>query len=624
MTGWNFPSNGGGAINGVADSGIEIFRGKKIPSLAREICQNSLDAALDENSAVVVEFQRYAIAPKDIPGVWDVMSTFQSCLDFWANQSDKTKAFVQEAIAKLKSSQISVLRISDFNTTGLAEPFNPRAMTGWNTLTKINGGAIKSEDKAGNFGIGKNAPFANSFFRMIFYRTFNANGERAAQGVAKLVSFDLDAQNIAAGTGYYGETQGNMPVQTIAALERIYRRTQTGTDVFVYGFNGGAAWADELIGELLENFLVAVYRDRLRVTVQGQAITKDTLAAFVKDDAANYYKILTGGDAVKFSSTDFHGMGKLKLGVLTDSTATLNRRVLIVRKSGMKLFELDRFARTLNFTAILELEGRDLNAFFREMETPDHTKWEPTRHPTNRKQAKAYFDELRRWVRDEINKIGAPIDSEETDVEGLGNMLDFDNDAVDFGGNSKAVETFDTPVVPDLPQELLPTVDKSKSTLTTTGGDDNSKTRRTRGDVTDADGSSAIRIPNGQRKRMRRDIHSGEENPDGKDIILKPDGRKIACNKIRVIRLGERAYRLLVKVPHDVPRGRIEISAVGESNTGEKLFVTRASTADSSLQISSAGGQIKFQNLRGNVDAAITFELQDAKNYAMGVAVNED
>lgn len=48
MIGWNFPSNGGGAINGVANSGVEIFGGKEIPSLAREICQNSLDAAIDE------------------------------------------------------------------------------------------------------------------------------------------------------------------------------------------------------------------------------------------------------------------------------------------------------------------------------------------------------------------------------------------------------------------------------------------------------------------------------------------------------------------------------------------------------------------------------------------------
>ena len=44
---WNFPSNNYGQILGIAESGVETFNGTPIKSLAREICQNSLDAALD-------------------------------------------------------------------------------------------------------------------------------------------------------------------------------------------------------------------------------------------------------------------------------------------------------------------------------------------------------------------------------------------------------------------------------------------------------------------------------------------------------------------------------------------------------------------------------------------------
>jgi len=563
MTGWNFPSNGGGQINGVADSGIEIFRGKEIPSLAREICQNSLDAAINENSAVSVEFERCEIAPKDIPGIWDVMSTFQACLDFWAKQSDKTKTFIQEAIVKLKSSQISVLRISDFNTTGLVEPFDARSMQGWNTLTKINGGAIKSEDKAGNFGIGKNAPFANSFFRMIFYRTLNTKGERAAQAVAKLVSFNIDEQDIAAGTGYYGDTKGNMPVPRIPALEKMHKRMSRGTDVFIYGFNGGAAWADELIGELIENFLVAIYRNKLQVSVQGREINKDTLGTFVKDDAANYYKILTGYKEVNRFDYDFHGMGKLKLGVLVDPKVKLNRRVLIVRKSGMKLFELDRFSRTLNFTAILELEGHDLNAFFRHMETPDHTNWEPSRHPTYPARAKKYLAELKSWVRNTISKLGEANISDEIEVPGVITPFN-DSDPT-------------PPIIinPDPPKKKSPTSKRDKE-----------KTKK-------------LAPP-------------------------KSSTGEITCDKLRVIKIGERTYRLIIRVPRTIASGRIEISALGESNTGERLSVKRANLIDLKSQISSAGYEIRFKNLRGNTDARIIFELPEDRHYALEVAVYED
>lgn len=569
MIGWNFPSNGGGVINGVADSGVEIFRGKEIPSLAREICQNSLDAAIDEKSAVTVEFQRYEVTPKDIPDVQSFKRVLEACLAFWTGKSEKTVAFIRQAILKLKSSS-SVLRISDFNTTGLAEPFNYRAMTGWNTLTKINGGAIKSDDKAGNFGIGKNAPFANSFLRMIFYRTFNIKVEdakqkveRAAQAVAKLVSFDLDAWNIASGTGYYGEMQGNMPVQSISALDKIYKRIKRGTDVFIYGFNGGNTWEEELTSALIENFLVSIYRDKLRVKVQGREINKATLDAVVNDNAANYYKILTGDNAVKTFETDFHGLGKLKLGVLVDPNAKLNRRVLIVRKSGMKLFELDRFSRTLNFTAILELEGDKLNAFFRHMETPDHTNWEPTRHPTYPLKAKQYLAELKSWVRDTISKLSEENISDEIEVP---ICITPNNDS-----DPTPPIIFDTKKPPRTPQQK-----------------------------------------------------SSKPSRPPKPQLFPSRDKSLSCEKIRVIKVGDKSYRLILKVSRNVLRGRIAISAVGESNSKEKLSVTRVASFSENIQILTVGEEIAFRKLRGKVDVRINFELADDKNYALGVDVYED
>ncbi|MBQ3450742.1 MAG: hypothetical protein IJL12_05330 [Selenomonadaceae bacterium] len=355
--------------------------------------------------------------------------------------------------------------------------------------------------------------------------------------------------------------QGNTPVRNISALDKIYRRTKRGTDVFVYGFNGEEYWAGELIGELIKNFLVAIYRDKLRIIVQGQAIDKGTLKNFVTEDAANYYKILTGDAAIKRFELPFHDMGTLKLGVLTASTAKLNRRVLIVRKSGMKLFELDRFARTLNFTAILELEGLKLNAFFRHMETPDHTNWEPSRHPTYPARAKKYLDELKRWVRDTISKLDEENISDEVEVTGV--------------------------IAPN--------------------------------DGSDPNPPAIIKFnPTRKRKTLTRKPDKDKPKPP------KPSTGEIIYDKVRVIKVGEKNYRLIVKVPRKISSGRIKISAVGESNAGEKLFVTQASSADSNRQAFAFGDKILFKNLRGKTDARINFELNDDKNYALGVAVYED
>ena len=45
MAYWYFPSNDHGENKGINDSGVATFRGTPLKSLAREICQNSLDAA---------------------------------------------------------------------------------------------------------------------------------------------------------------------------------------------------------------------------------------------------------------------------------------------------------------------------------------------------------------------------------------------------------------------------------------------------------------------------------------------------------------------------------------------------------------------------------------------------
>ena len=52
MAEWRFPSNDHGETKGINDSGVAQFRGTPLRSLAREICQNSLDAAREKTVTV--------------------------------------------------------------------------------------------------------------------------------------------------------------------------------------------------------------------------------------------------------------------------------------------------------------------------------------------------------------------------------------------------------------------------------------------------------------------------------------------------------------------------------------------------------------------------------------------
>ena len=61
MSGWFFPSIGYGEMEGFSNPGLEMFKGEPIRAMAREICQNSLDAVRNPNKPVLVEFERLFI-----------------------------------------------------------------------------------------------------------------------------------------------------------------------------------------------------------------------------------------------------------------------------------------------------------------------------------------------------------------------------------------------------------------------------------------------------------------------------------------------------------------------------------------------------------------------------------
>lgn len=83
---WIFPSNNFGQITGIGEAGIETFKGSPYRSLAREICQNSMDARYDSSKPVVIEFSSFTIADTAIPDYSKLTDAMNSCLKFWTEQ----------------------------------------------------------------------------------------------------------------------------------------------------------------------------------------------------------------------------------------------------------------------------------------------------------------------------------------------------------------------------------------------------------------------------------------------------------------------------------------------------------------------------------------------------------
>ena len=557
---WNFPHNGYGQVRGVSDAGIETFTGTEIQSLAREICQNSLDAAVEGSNATVrVDFEQYRIPSSGIPGYEQYASKIKKAYDYWSKKnSEKTIKVLTKALNSINKPNANVLRISDFNTTGLSHPYED-SDEGWNALTKLDGGATKTGDKAGAFGIGKNAPFTNSDYRLVFYRTLNEANETAAQGMSRFISFPEDLSDsmntMTTGIGYYGNPQGNLPVDSIRELEQLYKRSEMETKVF---------------------------------------------------------------------TRDFHGLGTLKLSVLVDPSEKLNRKILITRSSGMKLFALGNMSRIISFSGILEMEGKKLNEFFREMETPAHDKWLPSRHSTNAPLAKEYNNELKDWIRECIQTLGEHSSDDEIEVAGLAGVLQKESDKTTQRGDDSNKESLQDTIGSITIQPRMSKT-KPKGLFYGSEGNGKSKNSDTEGTIGADGGDPTTRNLGGTRHRSKKDTHKGRAVAGGHDTVHKRHGGDInqELKNVRVIKTSRNTYRVSFILPRDIRAGHVEIVTVGENGKSNRLAINSASELMGCTGIKKSSEGVSFSSMKGNEKVQFEITLLDNRDYAMEVNVYE-
>ena len=157
----------GGTRQGYTNNDIEVFKGQDlIDNLAREICQNSLDARLgtfnNSNNPVRVVFELKQIEKDRYDALTEYSSCLKGCRAYWNDEMDeKLSRFVSGAEDTLKKSTIPVLVASDYNTTGLQGSHSRKIGSPWEALTDSDGVSVKYEDNsAGSYGIGKNGLLA--------------------------------------------------------------------------------------------------------------------------------------------------------------------------------------------------------------------------------------------------------------------------------------------------------------------------------------------------------------------------------------------------------------------------------------------------------------------------------
>lgn len=619
MIKWSFPSRDNGTVEGFSNPGLAWFKGDPLQALAREICQNSLDAVDNSNEAVKVEFKRELIRTSNFPGTTELLAILKKCDSYWKpSHNEAIDDFIANASRILRGEKMYVLRISDFNTIGLQGAFDTENITPWVGLVKSTGVNVKSNDTAaGSYGIGKAAAFVNSDLQTVFYRTKDLENVTAAQGVANLMAFIDesygDADPIRRATGFYGDTNKNLPVRNMEQLDAIYKRNSVGTDIFVPGFHwvtsGNKSWVGIMIGEILENFLMSIYYGQLNVQIENEIIDKSHLNTVIARNqklAKNAYcfnKVLTAKEDVIEEKLDFHGLGNLRLRLLYASD--MNKKILVVRKSGMKIAEIKGLPKGISYTGILELQGEGLNKFFRKMENPQHNSWDPNRHD-NPGLAKQYKKEVEEWVKETICKKLEEASGEEAIID-IGDCFNTSTHTEDEGKGETQEKLLDTTKSVEI------SINKTKHTSIKGAGSGVGK-NKVKGITTDKGSLSGHRHRSGENGGQPTG-RSGEKDENGQDTVFS--GMKATKVSARVITKGDGNNRLIIIADENLSYAEIEIVTVGEN--GKSLPVkVKAITSNNAI---AKEGKIAINNLIAEQKMIVDFSVSGKQNYAMGVKV---
>ena len=409
---WYFPPNNDADIIGINNSGVETFQGTPLKSLAREICQNSIDASISDEP-VSIEFMPFELPSNELIGIDSLLDAFEKSTEYWSEQSTRDSVeFFERGTKVMKGETIPFLRVSDFNTKGLQgsdKDFN----TPWVNLTKSHGVSDKSGTSGGSFGIGKFAPFACSALRTIFYSTVDEDGLIASQGISRIASFRQPEEGLVTmGVGYFGNDR-NRPLATETNLDPNFCRGegQTGTDIFISGFlYFNMDWKSDIIASVLDGFLCAIYNEKLIVRVGDTLIDKDNLQGLllhykdaISENAGNYFRVLTSPDAVWFEE-NYRNQGEIKLGLIIQPE--MHRKVAMIRKTGMKIMDRGNISGVIPFAGVLIIEGDEINDFLRGLENPQHTKWEPKRVEPKEREPYA-----REYIKGLVDFIKASLDT---------------------------------------------------------------------------------------------------------------------------------------------------------------------------------------------------------------------
>jgi hypothetical protein len=612
-----------------------MFRDQPMNSLIREVAQNSLDAADGSSKPVRVEITLEKIPTHKIPGGKEFReSILPLAKETWKTEK-KSQILFQEMEEILRQTEMNVLKISDENTTGLQAE-------NWESLIEQAGSSVKASDSSGgSFGIGKAAPFAVSDLRMVFYNTLSNLGHEQSIGVSKFVSYDLPDKRTTQGTGYLGREKKS-PFNENIGLDN-HLREKKGTDLYIFGFNEEKFpnWEQEMFFSVLDNFLLAIWQEKLEVVIQGEIINKNAVDAHIQKiqfdeklakqyaDILSYYTVLKDSQKIAIPLPSYHDLG------IQENEAFLwltnqefpNRKVLMTRLSGMKIFDKNRISGTIKFSGIFHAEGGNINRVLKQIENPNHDKWSEDRaEKKDKKNVKAFLSWLTKWIKDEVKHHYQEKIEEQVDAYGLSDFLPDDPSAIPKRSEMPGEEHFEKKNVKmqlkPLKREKFSHAPIRKKEVGELSQEEFIEAGIMDGELSGDGFDGGI---GGENYLKSGDFGVDEEEGknaidfDQKEKVLKANLPRKSIGEIRY-RVIERSYRtgeysLVLRVEKDYDNLLLTLFSVGDSGTATEISVLESMSAEENHLVN--GNRIYIDEIKAKKWLRIEIKINQTRRMKM-------
>lgn len=469
--GWHHPTDESDQWDGFNEPGIEHFRGSPVKHLAREVIQNALDAANDDDKPVVVTIKLNKVLTNSIPDIDALRKNVSYCSDGSSKESSKAEKFFKIALEELSKKEISVLEVSDFNTLGMSGPSENG--TPFYAFMKAKGQSVKGSSTAGgSYGIGKFAPYAVSKLRTVFISSISKNksgvDEQLTQGRSILMSHDVGLER-KQGVGFWGVKNRCQPISgvdsiipswAIRAESNESSEHKTGTKLSILCFDEPKNWQQLLTISIMENFFGSIHNERLEVNIDDKYMldAKSIETYFVENNITKEFKTdeIEKEDIERFNNR-YNYLKALK-STITESSQTstlgacelkillgddLPKKVCVLR-NGMFISEsivgLKSFSDFKEFSAVFTCNSQMGNGLLRAMEPPRHDDFEPEllQDKAEKVKGRKALKDIATMVRNALQRHAKDPVSEITSIDEL---KDFFGDENESGGGKNNEET---------------------------------------------------------------------------------------------------------------------------------------------------------------------------------------